>query len=80
MLPNWTVPQMCDWANIPHRTGYNLLREGKIPCLTSGDEQVQKLKSARTGKRKRSCFRFIIPSKAFRLWWENYDKRFGTAA
>jgi hypothetical protein len=80
--PNWTVREASDWADIPLRSLYNLLREGKAPCLTTGDEQVQRLKNSRSGKRKRACFRFLIPSKAFRAWWETYNKpdKFGTAA
>jgi hypothetical protein len=80
-LPNWTPQQVSDWAEIPLRTTYTLLNNRTIPSLMTGEPQEQRLESARTGKRKRRCFRFLIPSKAFRAWWETYNKpgNFGNA-
>ena len=71
---SWTPKIAAAWAGMPERTLYRLLREGVVPCLPMGESQVQKWPDAGDGKRRRSCFRFLIPAKAFRTWWENMGK------
>jgi hypothetical protein len=39
-----------------------------------GDAQEQQWPNARNGKRRRTCVRFIIPSKAFVKYWESMGK------
>ena len=67
---SWTVKIAARWAGIPERTLYRLLREGVVPCLRMGETQIQSFRQARNGKRRRICFRFIIPRVAFIHWWE----------
>ena len=68
---SWSPKIAAAWAGMPERTLYRLLRVGAVPCLPMGESQEQKWGD---GKRRRSCFRFIIPAKAFRTWWENVGK------
>jgi len=67
----WTVAMAAEWAGIPHRTLYRLLRAGVLPCIAMGDLQEQKLSKAKNGKRVRKCYKFIVPRAAFMKAWEN---------
>jgi hypothetical protein len=71
---SWTPGEAAKWANIPTRTLYRLLREGAVPSLAMGEAQTQQFPNARNGKRKRSCFRYVIPRVAFIKWWESIGK------
>jgi hypothetical protein len=73
----WTVKMAAAWAGIPERTLYKLLRAGVLPCIAMGDLQEQKLPAARSGKRVRRCYRFVIPATAFRRAWENLSSASG---
>jgi hypothetical protein len=67
----WSVRTAAVWAGIPERTLYKLLRAGVLPCIAMGDIQFQNLKTAKSGKRVRKCYRFVIPRVAFMKAWEN---------
>jgi hypothetical protein len=67
----WSVKTAALWAGIPTRTLYRMLREGMLPCIAMGDLQQQRLSKARSGKRTRKCYRFIIPRAAFMRAWES---------
>src|SRR5215472_3930739 len=71
---SWTPKIAAAWAGMPERTLYRLLRAGAVPCLPMGDPQIQKWPDARDGKRRRACFRFIIPRAAFVRWWESIGR------
>jgi hypothetical protein len=63
------------WAGIPERTVYRLLREGIVPSIPMGTAQIQQLPAAHDGKRRRACFKYVIPRKAFIRWFEGIGKR-----
>jgi excisionase family DNA binding protein len=67
----WTPRMAAEWAGVPLRTLYRLLREGVLPCIRVGDSQVQRWPNAHNGKRKRACFKYLIPRQAFIKAWEN---------
>jgi hypothetical protein len=67
---SWTVAEAAGWSGIPLRSLYALLKQGSIPCLSLGESQTQQWDKASDGKRRRSCFRFIIPRVAFIKWFE----------
>jgi hypothetical protein len=67
----WTVKETARWAGVPERTLYRMLRAGVLPCIAMGDMQEQKLSKAKSGKRVRKCYRFVIPRVAFMKAWEN---------
>lgn len=71
---SWSPAEAAAWAGIPVRTLYRLLREGVVPSLPMGDAQEQKFPNANNGKRKRACFRYVIPRVAFIRWWESIGK------
>jgi hypothetical protein len=71
---SWSPAEAAEWANIPLRTLYRLLAEGKVPSLPMGDAQTQAFPLARSGKRKRACFRYVIPRVAFIKWWESIGR------
>jgi hypothetical protein len=71
---SWTPVEAATWANIPVRTLYRLLRDGVVPALPMGDAQTQRFPNARDGKRRRACFRYVIPRVAFIKWWESIGK------
>lgn len=81
-LPNtWTVGQAAEWADVPKRTLYRMIKAEIVPCIIPiGEPQEQKLAKAHTGTRNRTCFRFLIPRVAFMKWWENYTGKTGAAA
>jgi hypothetical protein len=68
---SWNPVEAAFWANIPLRTFYDMLRQGAIPVLPMGNRQDQKYPRARSGKRRRACFRYVIPAKAFMRWFES---------
>jgi len=68
---SWTPAEAAAWAGIPLRALYRLLREGVTPCVPMGDAQEQAFPKAHNGKRKRACFRYVIPRIAFIKWWES---------
>ena len=70
----WTPEIAAAWSGVPLRSLYRLLREHQVPCIPMGDKQVQKLEKARDGKRKRACFKYVIPRVAFIRWFENISK------
>jgi hypothetical protein len=70
----WTPAMAAEWSGIPYRTLYRLLREGLIPCIPVGESQTQKWPNAKSGKRERACFRFMIPRVAFINWLESIGK------
>lgn len=76
----WTVVMAAEWAGIPTRTLYRLLRDGVVPSIQLGDPQEQQWPSAHDGKRKRACYRFLIPRQAFIRAWENLGNNDKTAA
>jgi hypothetical protein len=67
----WTVGQAAEWAQVPTRTMYKLLRDGVVPSIPMGACQTQQLPGARDGKRRRTCYRYLIPRAAFVKAWEN---------
>jgi hypothetical protein len=67
----WSVKIAAAWAGVPERTLYRMLRESMLPCIAMGDVQQQRLPTARSGKRIRRCYRFIIPRVAFMRAWES---------
>jgi hypothetical protein len=67
----WNVKMAAAWAGIPERSLYKLLRASALPCIAMGDIQFQNLPKAKSGKRVRKCYRFIIPRVAFMKAWEN---------
>ena len=67
----WSVKEAAVWAGVPERTLYRMLRVGAVPCFPMGRSQTQKLPRAKSGERKRRCYRFIIPRAAFQKAWEN---------
>jgi hypothetical protein len=69
----WTVQQAANWAGLSNRTLYPMLRAGLVPSIQIGDEQTQSLPNARTGERKRKCYRFVIPRVAFMKAWESFN-------
>jgi hypothetical protein len=71
---SWSVREAAEWAGVPPGTIYTLLKAKKLPCLAMGSPQEQKIASARSGKRKRRCYRFVVPAKAFRVAWEGFAK------
>jgi len=71
---SWSVKTAAAWAGVPERTIYRMLREGLLPCLPTGAPQVQQWPQAQDGKRRRTCFKFIIPAKAFIKYWENVGR------
>jgi len=73
-LNSWTPAQTAEWTGLPLGTVYHLLREELAPSIRVGGTQEQRWPNARTGKRKRSCFRYIIPAKAFRQWYEGISQ------
>jgi hypothetical protein len=68
---SWTPPEASLWSGIPLRTLYRLLRDGAVPRLPTGEPQEQIFPNAHDGKRKRACFRYVIPRAAFIRWWES---------
>jgi hypothetical protein len=56
----------------------------KMPCtgIPIVDSQTQKWPGTRDGKRRRACFRYMIPRLAFMRWYENIGRSdsSGTAA
>jgi hypothetical protein len=73
-LNSWTVAMCAAWSGMPARTIYRLLRAGVIPSIPMGDAQTHEWPAAHSGKRTRSCYRFIIPRVAFIRWFENIGK------
>jgi hypothetical protein len=71
---SWSPSEAAIWAGVPVRTLYRLLREGAVPALPMGEAQVQHFPRANNGKRKRACFRYVIPRVAFIKWWESLGK------
>jgi hypothetical protein len=67
----WSAKMAAAWAGVPERTLYRMLRDGLLPCIPMGETQVQKLSTAKSGKRVRKCYRFVIPRVAFMKAWEN---------
>jgi hypothetical protein len=67
----WSVKMAARWAGVPERTLYRMLRAGIVPCIALGESQTQEWPSAHDGKRRRTCYRFLIPSVAFMKAWEN---------
>jgi hypothetical protein len=63
---------------MPLRTLYRLLRQRVVPCIPVGEPQTQREKPGskrwRTGKRQRTCYRFVIPRVAFMKWYENIGR------
>jgi hypothetical protein len=76
----WSVKVAARWAGVPERTLYRMLRENIVPCIAMGESQVQKLSTAKLGKRMRKCYRFVIPRVAFMRAWENLGTVGNTAA
>jgi hypothetical protein len=70
----WSPAMAAAWSGIPTRTLYRMLRDGNVPCIPIGDSQTQKWPFAHDGKRRRACFRFMIPRVAFMRWYENIGK------
>ncbi|MGA7235936.1 MAG: hypothetical protein WBY44_09660 [Bryobacteraceae bacterium] len=66
----WSVKEAALWAGVPERTLYRLLRKGIVPCILMGERQTQDWPSAHDGKRRRACYRFLIPRQAFMTAWE----------
>ena len=79
---SWTPKIAAAWAGMPERALYRLLREGAVPCLPMGESQIQNWPRAHDKKRRRACFRYVIPRVAFIRWWESIGKPVveGTAA
>jgi hypothetical protein len=67
----WSVKEAARWAGVPERTLYRLLRKGIVPCIPMGERQTQEWPSAHDGKRRRACYRFLIPRVAFMKAWES---------
>jgi hypothetical protein len=74
----WSVRMAAAWAGIPERTLYRLLSAGAVPCIAMGDSQIQHLSTAKSGKRVRKCYRFVIPRAAFMRAWENLGNACGS--
>jgi hypothetical protein len=66
----WSVKMAARWAGVPERTLYRMLRAGIVPCIPMGESQTQEWPSARDGKRRRTCYRFLIPRQSFIRAWE----------
>jgi hypothetical protein len=71
---SWTPKIAAAWADIPERALYRLLRDGAVPCLPMGKSQIQNWPIAHDKKRRRACFRYVIPKAAFIRWFENIGK------
>lgn len=71
---SWTPKIAAAWAGMPERTLYRLLRDGAVPCLPMGESQIQNWPRAHDQKRRRACFRYVIPRVAFIRWWESIGK------
>lgn len=67
----WSVRMAALWAGVPERTLYRMLRKGIVPCIPMGERQTQEWPSAHDGKRRRACYRFLIPRAAFMKAWES---------
>jgi hypothetical protein len=70
----WTPAMASAWSGIPYRTFLRMCRDGNVPCIPIGDSQTQKWPNARDGKRRRACFRYLVPRVAFMRWWESLGK------
>ncbi len=42
----WTVQQAAEWAQVPVRTMYELVRDGRVPSIQVGKSQEQQWPSA----------------------------------
>jgi hypothetical protein len=71
---SWTPKMAANWAGMPERALYRLLREGVVPCLPMGGSQTQNWPKARDKQRRRACFRYVIPRVAFIRWFETLGK------
>jgi hypothetical protein len=67
----WSVRMAAQWANVPTRTLYRLLRARTVPSILMGEAQTQSFAPAKSGKRARKCYRFLIPRVAFMKAWES---------
>jgi hypothetical protein len=77
----WSVTQAAAWAGIPTRTLYQMLRASiGVPCISLGERQEQQWPKAHDGKRRRACFRYMIPRVAFIKYWENISRPESTAS
>jgi hypothetical protein len=72
----WTPIEAATWSGIPRRSLYRLLRDGIAPSIPMGEAQVQRWDKARDGKRRRSCFKYVVPRVAFIRWFEGIGGRF----
>src|SRR5215469_6416415 len=62
---SWTPKMAAEWAGMPERALYRLLRDGVVPCLPMGGRQTQNFPKAGDKQRRRACFRYVIPRVAF---------------
>jgi hypothetical protein len=70
LLNSWSLAQAAVWADIKPRQLADLLAQGVLPGLPVGGPHVQKL--AGGVRRKRRCWRWIIPRESFQNAWRTF--------
>ena len=80
----WTPAMAAAWSGIPYRTLLMMMRQGRAPCIPIGESQAQKWPRAGDGKRRRACFKYMVPRVSFMRWYESIGRPdsggMGTAA
>ena len=70
----WTPAMAAAWSGIPYRTLLAMCCQGRVPCIPVGDRQTQKWPKAKDGRRRRACFKYMIPRVAFTRWFETIGR------
>jgi hypothetical protein len=70
----WSVAMAAKWSGIPYRTLLRMCQQGRCPCIPIGSGSSQKWAKADDGKRRRSCFKFMIPRHSFMKWFETIGR------
>jgi hypothetical protein len=70
----WSVAMAAKWSGIPYRTLLRMCQQGRCPCIPIGEGGSQKWPKAENGRRRRSCFKFMVPRVSFMRWFESIGR------
>jgi hypothetical protein len=75
MSRNTWTPQMASaWSGIPYRTLLQMCKEGRCPSIPLGEPQAQKWPKGKSGRRRRACFKYMIPRHSFIRWFQSIGR------
>jgi hypothetical protein len=73
----WSVAMAAKWCGIPYRTLLRMCQQGRCPAIPIGEGGNQKWPAAKNGRRRRSCFKFMVPRVSFMRWFESIGRETG---